>query len=159
MRLAVLTLASLLLLQPALVSQKAVSMHHVIGTFEVKMKPETLSEAAAPSGLGRVSIDKIFHGALEATSKGEMLSVMDMEKGSGGYVAIERVTGTLDGHAGSFVLQHSGSMNRGTPQLSVTVVADSATGELTGLNGSMKIDVAAGKHSYTSTTAFSHSAT
>jgi hypothetical protein len=124
-------------------------MHRAIGTFEVKLKPEPLSETAAPAALGRMSLDKTFHGGLEATSKGEMISVMDKEKGSGGYVAIERVTGTLDGHTGSFVLQHSGAMNRGTPQLSVTVVPDSGTGELTGLTGSMQIDIAAGKHSYT----------
>jgi len=124
-------------------------MHHATGTFEVKIKPESLSETAAPAALSRMSLDKIFHGQLEATSKGEMLSVLDKEKGSGGYVAIERVTGTLDGHAGSFVLQHTGTMNRGTPQLSVTVVPDSGTGELTGITGSMHIDIAAGKHAYT----------
>jgi hypothetical protein len=96
-----------------------------------------------------MSIDKQFHGELEGTSKGYMLSsAATVVKGSGGYVAMERVTGTLKGRSGSFVLQHSGTMNRGVPQLSVTVVPDSGTGQLTGLAGTMTIKIDAGKHSY-----------
>jgi len=95
-----------------------------------------------------MSIDKQFHGDLEATSKGEMLSAMTSVKGSAGYVAIERVSGTLHGRHGTFILQHSGTMTRGAPQLSVTVVPDSATGELVGLTGKMTIKIADGKHSY-----------
>src|SRR6185312_9342775 len=91
---------------------------------------------------------KQFHGNLEASSKGEMLSAGTSIKGSAGYVAIERVSGTLHGRSGAFVLQHSGTMKRGTPELSVTVVPDSGTGELTGLAGRMMIHIAGGKHSY-----------
>ncbi len=129
--------------------QGAPKMHEVTGPFDVKIKPETMSEVAIPAHLGRMSIDKQFHGSLDAASKGEMLSVLDKEKGSGGYVALERVTGTLEGRSGSFVLQHSATMDRGKPTLSVTVVPDSGTGELTGITGSMRIDIVDGKHSYT----------
>jgi hypothetical protein len=119
-------------------------MTHATGTFEVKLTPQTTD---AP-GLGRMAIDKQFHGDLEAVSKGEMLSAMSEVKGSAGYVAMERVTGRLGERAGSFVLQHSGSMNRGAASLSVTVVPDSGTGQLAGLSGKMAIVVEGGKHSY-----------
>ncbi|PYR90434.1 MAG: DUF3224 domain-containing protein [Acidobacteria bacterium] len=99
-------------------------------------------------GLARMSIDKRFHGDLEATSTGEMLSAGTSVKGSAGYVAIERVTGTLAGRSGTFVLQHTGTMNRGTPDLTITVVPDSGTGDLTGLAGRMSINIDEGKHSY-----------
>lgn len=118
------------------------------GTFEVELNPQPLHDSAADATLGRLSIDKQLHGNLEATSKGEMLSAGTSVKGSAGYVAIERVKGTLHGRAGTFVLQHSGTMNRGTPQLSVTVVPDSGTGQLVGLAGKMTINIAEGKHSY-----------
>jgi hypothetical protein len=95
-----------------------------------------------------MSINKVFMGDLEGSSKGEMLSAVTSVKGSAGYVAMERVTGTLHGLSGSFALQHSGTMNRGEPQLSVTVVPDSGTGELVGLSGKLQIIIAAGKHSY-----------
>ena len=123
-------------------------MHHVTGPFEVKVQPEGLSDVAAETKIGRMSLDKVFHGALEGTSKGEMLSAMGEVKGSAGYVAIERVTGTLDGKAGSFYLQHTATMDRGVPSLKITVVPDSGTGELTGLTGTMGIDIAGGKHTY-----------
>ncbi len=100
------------------------------------------------SKLGRMAIDKQFRGDLEAVSKGEMLSAMTDVKGSAGYVALERVTGTLGGRSGSFVLQHSGTMTRGEAQLTVTVVPDSGTGELAGLAGKLSIQIAEGKHSY-----------
>lgn len=119
------------------------------GTFEVKITPQGSGEQGAGATLGRMSIDKQFQGDLEAGSKGEMLSAMTEVKGSAGYVAIERVSGTLQGRRGSFVLQHTGAMTRGTPQLSVTVVPDSGTGELAGLTGSMSIEITGGKHSYT----------
>jgi hypothetical protein len=96
-----------------------------------------------------MSIDKQFRGDLDATSKGQMLTGMGGVKGSAGYVAIERVSGTLDGRRGTFVLQHSGTMTRGAPQLSVTVVPDSGTDELAGIAGRMTIDVANGQHAYT----------
>jgi hypothetical protein len=95
-----------------------------------------------------MSIEKQFHGDLEATSKGQMLAVQGDVKGSAGYVAMERVIGTLGGRAGSFALQHTGTMNRGVPELSVTVVPDSGAQELAGISGRMTIDIAGGKHSF-----------
>jgi hypothetical protein len=121
---------------------------HAAGTFEVKLTPQP-AEKEGDATLGRMTIDKQFHGDLEGTSKGQMLTAGTEVKDSTGYVAIERVTGTLRGRKGSFVLQHSGTMTRGTPQLSVTVVPDSGTGELTGISGKLDIQIAAGKHSYT----------
>ncbi len=119
------------------------------GTFDVKLKPLALEDSkAAEASLARLSIDKQFHGDLEGTSKGEMLSAGTPVKGSAGYVAIELVSGKLGGRTGTFVLQHSGTMNRGTPELSVTVVPDSGTGELVGLTGKLNIIIADGKHSY-----------
>lgn len=124
-------------------------MPQITGSFEVKIVPQKPDNPPAEaSKLGRMSIDKQFHGALEAFSKGEMLALMNPETGSGGYVALERVTGTLDGRSGSFVLQHSATMNRGVPALSVKVVPDSGDGMLAGLSGSMNIRVEGGKHSY-----------
>jgi hypothetical protein len=95
-----------------------------------------------------MSIDKQFHGDLRATSKGEMLTAGTGVEGSAGYVAIEQVDGTLHGRSGTFVLQHSGTMARGVPQLTITVVPDSGTGELAGLAGKMTIEIADGRHSY-----------
>ena len=121
---------------------------HASGTFDVKLTPQK-DESGADAGLGRMSIDKQFHGDLEGTSKGFMLSsAATIVKGSGGYVAMERVTGKLKDRTGSFVLQHSGTMTRGTPQLTVTVVPDSGTDQLTGLSGTMTIKIDEGKHSY-----------
>ena len=117
------------------------------GTFEVKLKPQVDENVGDPT-VGRLSLDKQFHGDLEAASKGQMLAVQGEVKGSAGYVAMERVTGTLAGHAGSFALQHTGTMTRGVPELSVMVVPDSGTGELAGLNGKMTITIADGKHFY-----------
>lgn len=118
------------------------------GPFDVKLIPMAPDAEAGDMGLGRLLLDKRFHGDLEATSKGQMLSARTPVENSAGYVALERVSGTLHGRSGTFVLQHSGTMTRGAPQLSVTVVPDSGTGELTGLAGSMKIHIADGKHSY-----------
>jgi len=118
------------------------------GTFEVKLTPEASDEGTEGGALGRMSIAKQFQGDLEGTSTGAMLSALTTTKGSAGYVAIERVTGTLQGRRGSFVLQHSGTMARGEQQLTITVVPDSGTGELAGLAGQMRIIIADGKHSY-----------
>lgn len=116
------------------------------GTFDVKLTPQTQDDK---STVGRFSIDKQLHGDLEGTSKGEMLAVSSTDvQGSAGYVAMELVSGTLQGRTGSFALQHSGTMNRGAAHLSVTVVPDSGTDELTGLSGRMEIIIAEGKHSY-----------
>ena len=124
-------------------------MHRATGSFEVKMAPQKPDNPQAQAAaLGRMSLDKQFHGDLEATSQGEMLSVLDQTKGSGGYVALERVTGTLQGRSGSFVLQHNATMNRGVPQLNVIVVPDSGTGDLSGISGSMTIRIESGHHFY-----------
>jgi hypothetical protein len=127
--------------------QAAMSLH-ATGTFEVKMDPQPADEKAGGAAIGRMLLDKQFHGDLEATSKGTMLAAGTAVKGSAGYVAIEIVTGTLKGLTGTFVLQHAGIMTRGTPFLSVRVVPDSATGQLVGLTGIMTIDVSDGKHAY-----------
>ena len=119
------------------------------GRFTVTLAPQPLSDVAEGATLGRMSIDKVFSGDLDGSSRGEMLSVMGAVKGSAGYVAMERVTATLHGHHGSFVLQHSGTMDRGAPSLSVSVVPDSGTYELTGLSGRMQIDITDGQHFYT----------
>src|SRR5580700_3786922 len=118
------------------------------GTFEVKVNPEPPEDKAEGSTLGRMSFDKQFHGDIQGTSKGQMLIAGTDVKGSAGYVAIERVTGTLNGRKGSFVLQHSGTMSKGALQMSIIVVPDSGTGELVGLAGKMTIIIADGKHSY-----------
>ena len=121
--------------------------NHASGTFEVKMTSPT-SDANAALTIGRFSLDKKFHGDLEGTSKGEMLAVSSTVAGSAGYVAMEQVAGTLKGRTGTFALQHTGTMNRGAAQLSVTVVPDSGTGELAGLSGKMDIKITDGKHFY-----------
>ena len=117
------------------------------GEFEVKLLP-VADEKVDGGSLGRMSLDKQFKGALQGSSKGEMLTAMTATKGSAGYVAIERFSGSLGGRSGSFVLQHNGIMNRGEPLLAVTVVPDSGTGELAGLAGRMAIRIAEGKHFY-----------
>jgi Protein of unknown function (DUF3224) len=121
---------------------------HASGTFEVKLSAQPSVENVGDPSVGRLSIDKQFHGDLDAISKGEMLAAGTDVKGSAGYVAIERVTGTLHGRIGSFALQHCGVMTRGAPQLSITVVPDSGTGQLIGLAGKMTINIVEGKHSY-----------
>ena len=118
------------------------------GRFDVKMAPLTMADEKADPTLGRMSIDKRFEGDLEATSKGEMLSAGSGVQGSAGYVAIERVTGTLRGRRGAFTLQHTGVMTRGAPRLTITVVPDSGTEELAGLAGAMSITIAGKEHSY-----------
>jgi hypothetical protein len=122
-------------------------MTRASGTFEVKVIPQAMDDKTDAS-LGRMSIDKQLHGDLEGTSKGEMLSASTSVKGSAGYVAIEQVSGILNGRRGSFMLQHSGTMTRGVPQLTITVVPDSGTGQLVGLAGKMMITITDGKHSY-----------
>ena len=118
-------------------------MNNAEGTFEVKLVPQPSDEF-----IGRMSIDKQFKGDLEASSEGQMLSSSSEVQGSAGYVAIERVSGTLHGRRGTFLLQHIGTMNRGVPQLAIHVVPDSGSGELVGLAGSMTITITDGKHCY-----------
>jgi hypothetical protein len=121
---------------------------HATGTFEVKTAPQPPEDNVGDPTVGRLALDKTFHGDLEATSKGQMLAAGTDVKGSAGYVAMERVIGTLQGHTGTFALQHSGTMTRGVPSLSITVVPDSGTGQLVGLAGKLTIEIADGKHSY-----------
>jgi len=121
---------------------------NVKGQFEVSMKAEPPYDTRDGVTLARITLDKKFSGALEATSVGQMTAARTPVAESAGYVAIERVEGTLHGKRGSFILQHTGVSTRGMQSLSVTVVHDSATGELTGLTGSMKIDMVEGKHFY-----------
>jgi hypothetical protein len=119
---------------------------HATGAFDVKL---TAQQEAAEMPVGRMMIDKQFHGELEATSNGQMLMASSSSvQGSAGYVAIEKVTGTLNGRRGSFYLQHSGTMTRGAGELTITVIPDSGTDELTGLKGRMNIIIENGKHSY-----------
>lgn len=119
------------------------------GPFDVQIKPLQAYNDDAEAALGRMSIDKRFHGQLDATSRGEMLTAMGSVKGSAGYVAVERVTGSLNGRNGSFALQHHATMTRGVPALDIIVVPDSGTGDLSGLAGTMNIVIAeGGKHSY-----------
>ena len=123
--------------------------HTAIGPFDVKLAPQPLSAIAGGSGLGRLSLDKRFHGALEASSTGEMLSFGNPGSGSAGYVAMESVHGTLDGRAGSFALQHSSTLAEGVPTQSITVVPGSGTGALAGLAGRMVVEIApGGAHTY-----------
>lgn len=120
------------------------------GEFEVKLEPlDSYAKGGEGVGLGRMSIDKTFYGDLEATSQGEMLTAMTNTDGSAGYVAIEQVTGKLNGRQGTFVLQHFGMANRGRNSLILEVVHDSGTGQLTDLTGEMSIDIKDGKHFYT----------
>ena len=119
------------------------------GTFEVKLKPQAPDDKAQDATLVRMSFDKQFHGDLEAASQGHMLAFGTGAPGSsGGYVALERISGTLHGRSGTFVLQHSGTMTRGAMLMSATVVPDSGAGQLVGLTGTMTIQIADGKHSY-----------
>ena len=118
------------------------------GNFTVEMKPQGETIDVEGVKLGRLALDKRFEGDLAAIGKGEMLTALTPVKGSAGYVAIERVTGTLHGRSGSFVFQHAGSMNRGAQQLSITVVPDSGSGALIGLAGIFKLNVIDGQHSY-----------
>jgi hypothetical protein len=119
------------------------------GTFEVKLAPlDPTDESGDGNQLGRMSIDKTISGDLQAGTRGQMLSALTATKGSAGYVAVERVSGTLHGRQGSFVLQHSGRMDRGAQSLAIHVVPDSGTGELAGLRGEFRLTIAEGVHSY-----------
>ncbi len=114
------------------------------GTFTVKLQPLP----AQPDGLMRMGIDKVIHGGLEATSKGEMISAGNPKAGTAGYVAMETVSGTLGGKSGTFALQHNGTMDASGQRLAITVVPGSGTGELVGLAGTFALTIADGQHSY-----------
>ena len=119
------------------------------GEFEVKRIPQEELDIGEGATVGHSRFDKRFHGPLDATSVVHMLAVMSAVPGSGAYVAMERIEGTLDGRRGSFFAQHNGAMDRGKPTLDLTVVPDTGTGDLTGLHGRIAIDIVDGKHSYT----------
>ena len=124
-------------------------MPQVTGPFEVKLTPQAADDRPAAAFLGRFNLDKTFTGPHAASSIGQMLASRSAVDGSAGYVAMEQLTGTLDGRSGSFVLQHSGHAARGEQSLTITVVADSGTGALAGLKGKMQIVIApGGAHSY-----------
>jgi hypothetical protein len=125
--------------------------HHASGTFSVKMLPQEVAADTPPTPgatLGRLLLDKHYQGELLASAHGQMLSAVTPTAGSASYVAIEHVSGTLHGRSGSFVLQHHGLMTRGDKQLTITVVPDSGTGELAGLEGRLDIRIAEGQHFY-----------
>ena len=141
-------LPAVLAQSPAPPAQKDPMTRHATGPFEVKITPQPADDKSE-TPLGRMSIDKQLHGDLEGTSHGEMLTAGTTEKNSGGYVAVERITGTLNGRSGTFILQHSATMNRGVPHLLITVVPDSGTGQLKGITGTFNVIIAKdGKHSY-----------
>jgi len=120
--------------------------NRAVGTFEVKLNPQ---DEGAEAAVGRMTIDKQFQGDLVGTSKGQMLMAgSESVKGSAGYVAIEKVTGKLNGRSGTFCLQHNATMNRGVGDLNIVVIPDTGTEQLTGLRGKMNIIIADGKHSY-----------
>lgn len=133
---------------PSPAPKKATMTQRAAGTFEVKIIPQEAEDKSSNPPVGRMLLDKQFHGDLEAVSKGQMLAATTAVKGSAGYVAMEQVSGKLHGREGTFVLLHNGVMTRGTPQLTITVVPDSGTGQLTGISGKMDIQIAEGKHSY-----------
>lgn len=122
--------------------------YRAAGRFTVSTKPQQKPDVAPGSSLGRLSLDKQFLGELVASGKGEMLTAMTETAGSAGYVAIERVSGVLQGRRGSFVFQHSGTMDHGEQRLSITVVPDSGADRLTGIDGSFTIKIVDGEHFY-----------
>jgi hypothetical protein len=129
-------------------SQENTAMiHHAKGTFDVRLVPLASDPEGTP--VGRMSNDKRFHGDIDGTSRGQMLMIGSTLEGSAAYVSIEVVTATLAGRSGSFALQHNGIMRRGVGELAVTVVPDSGTGGLAGLDGRLAIDVQDGVHAYT----------
>ncbi|HST08242.1 MAG TPA: DUF3224 domain-containing protein [Gemmatimonadaceae bacterium] len=123
-------------------------MPRISGLFDVSLKPLEMGDDLASQLIARMSIDKQYHGDLEATGKGQMLTGGTSIRNSAAYVAIERVTGTVKGKKGSFTLAHAGLMNRGSPSLVITIVPDSGTDQLEGLKGTMTINIEAGRHSY-----------
>jgi hypothetical protein len=121
---------------------------HAKGTFEVKITPQSFAEGVGDPTVGRMAIEKHFKGDMEGVGRGQMLAVGTAIDGSAGYVAMERVQATLHGREGSFALQHNGVMNRGTPQLAITIVPDSGTDGLSGIAGALTIRIADSAHHY-----------
>lgn len=132
-------------------SKELPAMNHVAeGPFDVQVTPQPRDASQADVAVDRLLLEKRYHGGLAATGRGQMLGVHGAVETSGGYVAIERVDGTLDGRRGAFALQHSGTMTKETGySLDVKIVPDSGTGELAGIAGTLEIIIApGGKHSY-----------
>jgi len=123
-------------------------MSRAAGAFEVTVRPLDAYASAESPGLGRMSLDKQYHGDLEATAQGEMLTAMTAVKESGVYVAVERVSGTLHGKRGTFMMHHTGVMERGAQRLAIAIVPDSGTDELAGIEGTMTIEIKDKKHYY-----------
>jgi hypothetical protein len=123
-------------------------MHEARGEFDVRMTPQA-EDKAPGSTLGRMSLEKTFRGDLAGEGRGEMLTALTDVQGSAAYVAVERVTGTLHGRTGTFALAHRGTMNRGAQSLSISVVPDSGSGELAGIEGDLAIEIRERKHYYT----------
>lgn len=122
---------------------------HAKGSFDVKVVPQKRDNPQEENaGISRMSLDKQFHGDLEGSSNGEMLSFTTEVKGSAGYVAMERISGKLNGRSGTFAMQHNATMTRGTPDMNVVVVPDSGTGELARISGTLIITILKGKHFY-----------
>jgi hypothetical protein len=121
---------------------------HASGKFEAKMIPQPAEDGVGDASIGRMALDKQYYGDLAATGKGQMLAIRTAVEGSAGYVALERVSGTLHGRSGAFALQHSGTMTRGAPQLIISVVPDSGSDELQGLAGTLAITITDGEHFY-----------
>src|SRR5437667_8455801 len=128
------------------IKKESAMTQHAHGTFEVKMTPQ--DDKSDDKSLGRMTIEKQWHGDLEGTSKGQMLTGGDVTKGSAGYVAIEKFTGIVKGRKGTFILQHSATLTRGAGQLTITVVPDSGTDQLKGISGKLGIKIENGKHFY-----------
>ena len=143
---ALAVLTAFTMMQAQSTPKEAATIMHAMGPFDVKVTPQ--EDGTGDPLLNRMTLDKQYHGDLEGTGKGQMLTAGTEVKGSGAYVAIEKVSGRLKGRSGSFVLQHTGTMTQNAPQLTIVVVPDSGTGELTGLTGKMMINIADGKHSY-----------
>lgn len=129
--------------------EKVMSEQRAEGTFEVSMQPDGDAGKADEADLGKMALDKQYSGDLEATARGFMLTAMTETEGSAGYVAQERVSGTLAGREGGFVLQHWGMMDRGAQELQVRIVPDSGSGELNGISGELSIRIEDGVHYYT----------
>jgi len=128
--------------------KRPVMNEHATGTFEVKIVPETVAGKTPTPGVSQMSIDKTFHGDLEGTSRGSMISAGDPKAGEAGYVALEMITGRLKGRSGSFALMHHATMSGGSGAMEVTVVPGSGTGTLKGIEGTFIIHIDNGQHSY-----------
>jgi hypothetical protein len=145
--LSLILLASALAQRPAPTQKEDLVANHATGSFDVKVTP--VEDKSDDPTLGRMMLDKQYHGDLEGVGKGQMLTAGTPAKGAGGYVAIEKVTGTLNGRSGGFVLQHNGIMSNNKPQMTIIIVPESGTGQLEGIAGRLTITIApTGKHSY-----------